>query len=256
MKFMACGWSDTGNVKEINQDSMLIKIAQCSVGQVALGMVCDGMGGLKCGELASAFVVKTFNDWFERCLPALLMDTNCMEIVRDNWTRMITDCNSRIMEYGKKKGFNIGTTITGILIVDDEYLTVNVGDSRVYLLNKEVMRLTKDQTVVEKEIEAGRLDPEAAKKDPRRSILLQCVGASVNVVPDYTKGRLTQNNTLVLCSDGFRHELTDEEIYEYLSANSFDDIKMAGNNIRQLIDKVKQRGERDNITAVVIKTCL
>lgn len=253
MQFIAAGYSDTGNVKEINQDSLLIKIAQTSAGMTACSIVCDGMGGLKSGELASAFVINTFNDWFNRCLPSIITASDCLNIICDNWKRIIKECNKKIMEYGRSNGFNIGTTITGIIIINDMYLTINVGDSRVYMIKDKAAQLTKDQTVIEKELAAGRITAQEAKKDPRRSVLLQCIGATENVVPEFTRGTISSGSTIVVCSDGFRHEINEDEMYAYLSSGAIKDEQTGKNNLIQLVELVKKRGERDNITAAVIK---
>ena len=253
MKFIAAGYSDTGNVKEINQDSLLIKIAQTSAGMTACCIVCDGMGGLKSGEVASAFVINTFNDWFNRCLPSIIRDSDNINLICDNWKNIIKECNYKIMEYGRSNGFNIGTTITGIIIIGDKYLTINVGDSRVYMLTDKAVKLTRDQTVVENEIAAGRLTKQEAKEDPRRSVLLQCIGATENVVPEFTRGTLSSCQTIVVCSDGFRHEISEDEMYACLSSKAVMDEQSGRNNLIQLTKLVKQRGERDNITAAVIK---
>ena len=83
-------------------------------------------------------------------------------------------------------------------------------------LHDSVRILTKDQTFVAREIAAGRMTPEEAKTDPRRSVLLQCVGASAEVRPDFLKGKLQKDAIYLICSDGFRHQISEQEIMDKL----------------------------------------
>ena len=82
---------------------------------------------------------------------------------------------------------------------EDRYYIIHVGDSRVYELTDKMEQLTQDQTLVAREIAAGRLTPEQAETDSRRSILLQCIGASPVVEPDFIRGYITQNASYLLC---------------------------------------------------------
>lgn len=112
-----------------------------------LAVICDGMGGLSQGELASATVVRGFADWFVRELPGLIRQ-----------------------------------------------------------------RETEDQSYVAREVKRGNMTLEQARTDTRRNVLLQCIGASAEVMPELKEGKIKFGNTYLLCSDGFRHELTEEEM--------------------------------------------
>lgn len=78
----------------------------------------------------------------------------------------------------------VGTTVTALLLTESRYYIINVGDTRAYEITDRVKLLTKDQTVVEREVDLGNITPEEAEFDSRRSVLLQCVGASDDVYPD------------------------------------------------------------------------
>jgi len=117
-----------------------------------------------------------------------------------------------------------------------------------------VVLLTKDQTVVAREVELGNLTQVEAETDSRRSVLLQCVGASDEVYPDMFFGDTALNATYMLCSDGFRHEITEGEIYAYLNPTVMTDADGMQRNMEALIELNKQRRERDNISVVTIRT--
>ena len=251
MRFVATVDSDIGLIKSTNQDSVLLKHASTAKGEVLLAVICDGMGGLSKGELASKTVVMEFSRWFSEELPFELnaVDT---EVIAGKWVLMLKDLNRRIALYGSKNGVELGTTFTGVLFVGDEYVCVHVGDTRLYEIGNEVKQLTEDQTFITREIKSGRMTPEEAKTDKRRNVLLQCVGASKIIEPDIIRGR-TQKGIYMLCSDGFRHELTNEEILENFAPINMVNKKAMHGNAQYLIEKVKSRREKDNISVLLIK---
>ena len=108
--------------------------------------------------------------------------------------------------------------------------------------------------MVAREVELGNLTPEEAERDSRRSVLLQCIGASDEVYPDMFFGDTKLNAVYMLCSDGFRHEITEDEIHQYLNPNVMVDADGMKQNMDALIDLNKQRQERDNISVVSIRT--
>lgn len=251
MKFLATADTDIGISKNVNQDSLLIKHATYSNVEVLMAIVCDGMGGLSKGELASATVIRAFSSWFETDLSHELENLN-MEVIGGKWSLMLKDLNVRILEYSKTIGESMGTTFTGLLFVDNDYLIVHVGDSRAYHIGTSLKQLTDDQTFVAREISKGTMTVQQAKSDKRRNLLLQCVGASKVIEPQVIYGK-TQKGAYMLCSDGFRNEITESEIYKLLNPKKIKNKNKMHRNIRHLINKVKSREEKDNITALLIK---
>lgn len=248
--------SDVGIKKDTNQDSLCLKQAQTDKGNILFAIVCDGMGGLEKGEVASATLIRTFSKWFEDELPYLLANNNAYDEIRYRWDRIIKEQNQIIGEYGREHHIQLGTTISAILILEDgKYLIGHVGDSRIYRITDSVIeQLTLDQTVVANEIRQGRLTPEEAERDPRRNVLLQCIGASKIVEPNFVTGQINTNECYLLCSDGFRHVVTPDEIKEaFIPSNNSDEQQMHQNIVR-LIELNKEREETDNISAILIKT--
>ena len=145
----------------------------------------------------------------------------------DEWENVIQRMNSYLIAYGRQNNIQLGTTLAGLLLFRDKYYTVNVGDSRIYEVAELGMQcLTKDQSLVMWEVEQGRLSPEELEHDPRRNILLQCIGASGTVQPDYSSGKLEYDAVYMLCCDGFRHEIQPKEFYELLRPSAQKDGKM------------------------------
>ena len=146
----------------------------------------------------------------------------------------------------------VGTTFSGILFVGDQYIIGHVGDTRVYHIGTALHQLTTDQTFVAREISRGTLTLEQAKTDKRRNLLLQCVGASKTVEPQIICGKV-EKGAYMLCSDGFRHEISEAEIYESLNPINLMNKDAMHNNAKYLIEQVKKREEKDNISVLLIK---
>lgn len=253
MRFVSGICSDAGNVKKVNQDAALVRQAETDYGRVLLAVVCDGMGGLQKGELASSAVIRRMSDWFEESLPFLLYDGLTPASLKDSWTSLLDRINDEISVFGDNQGIHLGTTITALLLVKDAYYICNVGDSRIYQLTEEIRQLTRDQSYVQQEMDMGRMTKEEALRSSKRNVLLQCIGVGERVMPDYYIGEFAPSSAFLLCSDGFRHMLSGEEILNELYPKDLageDDIEM---KLRKLIDVVKNRREDDNITAVLVK---
>lgn len=269
MLFKAAGYSTKGAVKPSNQDSFLIKVAQTSLGDVALVVVADGMGGLSKGELASAEVVRAMDQWFEKKLPGYLdaMGSSVAgleRLIEAQWNGLVQELNISILQYGKRNHLNLGTTFTALLCIGSRYSIAHVGDSRVYEIGEsKATQLTEDQTLMQREISAGRITAEEALVHSQRNVLLQCVGASREVLPQVVSGSLNKGATYLLCSDGFRHELSDGELVERFAPAALEGMWRSGAEgpvrygevearIRECVDQLEARGESDNITAVVL----
>lgn len=252
MRFVATADTDIGISKNTNQDSLIIKHATVDDKEILLAVVCDGMGGLAKGELASATVIRAFSAWFDDELPYELESLD-MEIIGAKWSLLLKELNAQILEYSKSNNIDgVGTTFSGILFVDDKYVIGHVGDTRIYHIGESLKQLTTDQTFVAREISRGTMTIEQAKTDKRRNLLLQCVGASKVVEPQIITGN-TQRGAYMLCSDGFRHEISEAEIYESLNPINLMNKDAMHNNAKYLIEQVKSREEKDNISVLLVK---
>lgn len=254
MNFIISANTDIGLVKSTNQDSLTMMVMNTPVGRMALAVLCDGMGGLSKGEVASASVIRAFRNWAATELPQLCGSQIEDSVIRSQWEKIITDENQKIGAYGAGQGVRLGTTVVAMLLTQTRYYILNVGDSRAYELTSHIRQITADQTFVAREIALGNMTPEEAACDSRRNVLLQCVGASDSVYPDMFFGNVQQNAMYMLCSDGFRHEITAEEIFEKLQPGVLFDEDTMQQNASALIERNKQRQERDNISVALVRT--
>lgn len=260
---MEKGWSmknfnvsydtDVGIKKKTNQDSILLKGGAAEKEELLLAVICDGMGGMEKGELASATVVSAFSDWFENDYMNSSM-TVSDEMIKKQWQDILEDVNSRLITYGKENQLQLGTTVSAILLKDNgQYVFGHVGDTRIYTLSDTLQQLTEDHTFIAREIKRGNMTIEEAKKDNRRNVLLQCIGVNEFFEPQYENGRLAHGTALLLCSDGFRHMLSEDEISESLNPHKNLDEAQIKEKLREMIEWNKQRMETDNISAIYIK---
>ncbi len=253
MNYIISANTDIGLVKNTNQDSLSVKVLNTPYGKMTFAVLCDGMGGLSKGEVASASVIRAFDEWIYNVFPTVCGSLS-LDLIKEHWGSILLNQNSLIKAYGGQNGVKLGTTVVAILITQTNYYIVNVGDSRAYEIESSLLQLTNDQTLVAREVALGNMTEEQAHNDPRRSVLLQCIGASQEVYPDFFVGNSKINATYMLCSDGFRHEITPAEIYEKFNPNVLLNDAIMNQNTLELIELNKQRSERDNISVVLIRT--
>lgn len=255
MNYIISASTDIGISKSINQDSFNARIYNTNFGKIAFAVICDGMGGLSRGEVASSSLVNAFCKWSEDRLPILFRNTIDDSDIRKEWTDILTRYNVLIRIYGQKNGIKLGTTVTALLITENRYYISNVGDTRAYEITTEnANKLTQDQTVIAQAISAGIMTEEEAKISPERNVLTQCIGASEVINPDFFFGDTKKDAVYMLCSDGFRHEISEKEIYDFLNPNMMFNADNMKQNIDILIETNKQRKETDNISAIAIRT--
>jgi PPM family protein phosphatase len=232
LSFRAAGRSDVGLVRNNNEDSGFI-------GKHFL-LVADGMGGHAAGELASSTTV------------AIVAQV-------DNNKEKLEDLESKLIEIPKiitkelKNAINkdstragMGTTLTAAVIQENLLKISHVGDSRAYLVrNKQISRITKDQTYIQSLIDNNEITESEAKNHPQRSLLLQAIDGITESIPVITSTEILENDKILLCSDGLTNVVTDEEILEII--NQFDYVGA----VSALIEKALENGGPDNITIIV-----
>lgn len=254
MNFIVTANTDIGLTKETNQDSLTVKVINTVQGKMVLAVLCDGMGGLAKGEVASASVIRAFSEWAENDLPVLCRKSIEDHEIRAQWEEIVNSQNRKIKSYGDRLGIRLGTTVVAMLITQNRYYILNIGDSRAYKLKDKIEQITADHTFVAREVALGNMTEAQAMVDSRRSVLLQCVGASDNIYPDMFFGDVIPDLMFMLCCDGFRHEVTSEELFTFLRPEiNFDENTMNSYSL-QLIELIKQRQERDNISVVLVRT--
>ena len=261
--FRVGAFSDIGPRKQSNQDSCCVLVSRYALNNspdvytdTALLAVCDGVGGLDSGEVASASVINWLTSWFERDYPKLINGYHAdkealFNAVQAAWDANFMLLNNDLAVHGSNKGARMGTTCTAILLFDGSFLIGHIGDTRVYRFRDGEMEiLTNDQTWVAQEVERGNIPPEKARFHPKRNIILQSVGTQPDLDPEFSRGNYQLGDAYMVCCDGYRNELFDDELIgAFGSLEQADDsaVEAACTSLGRL---VLERGERDNVTAV------
>lgn len=243
--------TDQGVKRLSNQDGLYAQQFETEFGTYAFAVLCDGMGGLQHGEVASKTVVSAFSAWAAQRLPALtepLQD----HVLRSEWTYIVGEEHQRLQAYGEANQCRLGTTVTALLLSQERFFVLNIGDTRAYELFETARQLTVDHTVVASEVSRGNLTPQQAEEAPGQSVLTRCVGTGEHAYPDMFFGPIKPGAVYLLCSDGFRHHVTGEEMLRYLIPNETDPALAVRRGEEALVELVKLRGEKDNISAVAI----
>ncbi len=210
--------------------------------------VSDGMGGALAGEVASRLAVETVRD---RMLQLQAHKVYGQLPFPERLRLAIEEANLLIngesVTNPEHKG--LGATFTAAGILGDRVYFGQVGDSRAYLLRQgKIIRITKDQSLVQQLIDAGQITEEEAETHSYRNVILQALGAHSNVTVEVNSLKAQQGDTLVLCSDGLSGKVRADEIARLVQASN-----ELGTACQGLISLANERGGEDNITVVIVQ---
>jgi len=251
MHIEAFGHSIVGAERTVNHDYFVVDTEN------ALFVVADGSHGHPKGNVASQKAVETIQgvvlnaiDPDETRLSRDIMDEE--ESLRERLRYAMGQACTKIRNYSDMfvdcKGME--TTVTMVVIEDSIAHFSHVGDSRLYLYrDQKLRRLTRDHTVVQKEIDAGRLTPELAKMAPSRDVLTQSIGAQGAIEPVTSTRPVDAGDILLLCTDGLTDVLDDTQIAKVMLDNPVEELPFV------LVDSATATNAVDNITVVVLQIC-
>lgn len=229
--------TDPGKVRNHNEDSV---IAISNENDEYLLAVADGMGGHKCGEVASLIAVDNLSKRFSEKKTVGTKD-EAIKFIKDT----VSEINVLIYEYTRKnpESIGMGTTLVIGLKTKDYLLFGNIGDSSGYVYkNKKIHKMTVDHTLVGLMVKSGDLTEEKAKEHPSKHVLMRALGAATTVEMDIFNIE-TEVDGILLCSDGLTNMLTDEQIEKVLDEKSSCEVKL-----QKLVNKCNNRGGNDNIS--------
>lgn len=253
MSFFITAHTDIGR-RTVNQDAFCVRTAKTPLGEVAMAVLCDGMGGADDGDRASEETISGFDCWFDEELPSLLKNGLIPEQLEESWRRLLTKKNSDLIQYGDENKRKLGTTASAVLANEGHCFFIHIGDSRIYRLSgQEIIQLSTDHSLVAEEVRKGILTPEMAKTDPRRNILTQCVGIRGGVYPEFCDLGYHRRVTFLLCSDGFVHENPEQEVWRLLNPRRARNERNMKKGLIALTEHAKTAGECDNISTVLLR---
>jgi len=256
------GTTDVGLTREHNEDAFLV--ADLELGSqvdftdgshvLSLGahgllfVVADGMGGAASGELASSMatteLLEELRGRWRASPPTIGLFA---ELLRDAAVAANRKINEHAREHAEHRG--MGTTLTAAGLLHDHLYLIQVGDSRAYLVRDGIaQQITKDQSLMQRLIDAGEMTPEEAEVSERRNIILQALGPEASVTVDLTQQQIRRGDVLVLCSDGLSGQVRPHEIAAI--AGETPNVRVI---CERLVALANDRGGPDNVTVVTAR---
>jgi protein phosphatase len=256
------GRTDVGRTREHNEDAFAVADLTANRATLhpdvrthisgergSLFMVADGMGGAAAGEIASAMAVDVVLRELERLwITASRHDASAFaQALKRATAAANAEINAFAAQHPEYRGMGTTATIAGLL--GDTLYLAQVGDSRAYIIREGVARqITKDQSLMQKLVEAGELTEEEAEHSERRNIILQALGPEATVKVDLTHQVVRRGDVLVLCSDGLSGQVTKDEIARIVS-EEHDLVAVC----KRLVDRANENGGPDNITVIAAR---
>jgi serine/threonine protein phosphatase PrpC len=265
-------WTTTGMVRTGNEDAYTLLHAaesrQDALGEAALLLLADGMGGYEAGEVAATLALQALRKNLLGQPPFAFLagqsnfqgegatTTSPTQADAETYQQLILaalkDANKQVFTAARtgvgRRG--MGCTAEVVFVNGRDVIVGHVGDSRTYHLHQgRLIQVTRDQTLVNRLVELGTLTPEEAENHPRRSELQQAIGGHGDVEPGLYRGRLLPGDWVLVCSDGLSNHVTADELKEMLQSEATS-AEMAA---RRLVNYANVKGATDNATVVVIR---
>jgi serine/threonine protein phosphatase PrpC len=252
LEFEVGGLSHVGMDRQLNEDSLMTLTfnlsSQSSSQPRGVYAVADGMGGHAAGEVASRTVVETLSQETAKTLLPAWSKGELVDL--EVWIKdAVLAANKAVYTRGKGAGSDMGSTLV-IAVLDGATLHLaNVGDSRIYLVNKDnIQQLSTDHSLVERLVASGQITREEARTHDKKNVIYRTMGDKLNLEVDKSKHTLVQNDYLLLCSDGLSGMVDDP----YLQ-NIIMNAPSPQQACEDLIKAANAAGGEDNITAIVVK---
>ena len=238
----AVGRCDLGRVRSQNEDS--IYISENADTEFEYFIVADGMGGHNAGEIASQSAIKFFNEYIEENC-----DIKDGADVLDAFVDALVYSNQKIFEMSENDSScrGMGTTFTAAAICQGKIYCVHIGDSRLYVYDKNGLRqITRDHSFVMEMVRMGKITAEEARVHPKRNMITKAVGIEKFMPADTMIIPIEENSIILVCSDGLPSMVTDKEIEKILKKKTGLDKKAD-----LLVELANKNGGYDNISVIL-----
>ena len=241
----AWGMTDVGLKRHENQDTYAFETFGAP--DTVVAVVCDGMGGVTGGQLASSLAVTTYMEQ----LHALAHVDMTVEQVRSMQASCVDRANAAVYARAQESAeyHGMGTTLVSAVVSPDMAVVCNVGDSRAYHIGADgIHRVTRDHSVVEEMVESGKITPEQARTHPKRNLITRALGPDRHILCDSFAVPMAEGDCLLLCTDGLTNTAEDKELLEIIRDERDGDAALS-----RLLALSKSRGAPDNVTAVLVR---
>ncbi len=231
--------TDVGRVRQINQDYQFASTE--SVGPLSnLFIVADGMGGHKAGDYASRYLVEHLVSYIKEC-----DDGSAVSAINNGIAKINRELYEQSLTNTELAG--MGTTIVAATVEDSTLYVANVGDSRLYLIEREgISQITRDHSFVEEMVSMGQMDRGSSEYKEKKNIITRAVGIGKKVDVDFFEVPLKQGDYILLCSDGLTNMVDNSAIFRLVLLPGSLQMKA-----RALVALANQNGGRDNIAVIL-----
>lgn len=252
------GKTDIGNVRKVNEDAFGIReIADNAI----LAVVCDGMGGLDLGDVASKLALESFSDIVERLCAShikkgkLSLSEKEADLILFN---AVTVANNKVISKQEEVDVSegMGTTLVAALIQDGgkKISWANIGDSRLYTVDpNDILQVSKDHSYIQYMIDQGKMTLAEAKTSKKKNLITRAIGIDVTCEPDIDTFPLSDEEIaqtkILLCTDGFSNSVSEEECSRIALNNS----QSVEKRVDKLVALAKKNNGSDNITLIMIE---
>lgn len=247
--------SDIGKKRTSNQDRVVQNVISETMAWAA---VCDGMGGFNGGDVASETATASIKEFLGDYLTDILTDDKIREIMYE----AVHFANDKIYDLSKRdpKLEKMGTTIVMCVVKNNTAHIIYAGDSRAYLVsNDAISQISVDHSVVQKMLDSGEITPDEAQSHPQKNMITRALGIEPSIALDYKEVTVSEDDVVMLCTDGLTNHLNSLEIYEIFKKareQNHEENFTTKNYIKsipeKLISESNKRGGKDNITVSII----
>ena len=237
MKFIGGVVSEKGDFRQKNQDRAALFVPSALDGHIAVGCVFDGIGSFADSEISAEMMIQGIDRWI-RGVDSLYPSVYDAGGLADDLYETIVELNEIVAEYREENNVDIGCTMSAILAIEGEFFIFHMGDSRIYRVSDELELLSRDEvTIVERDGKA-------------RSLLANYIGKTKDAWINRYAGTIEPGDAFMICSDGLYKKITSEDINKTIVKGK--NSAAIGSLCKTLVDTVYQRGERDNVSCVII----
>lgn len=237
------GKTDKGLVRQQNEDAYDYGSFDDGVNWA---LVCDGMGGIHGGRIASSIATELISDKIKKCYCKSMPVASLENLLLSS----IATANVSVYDRGSvdEELRGMGTTVVAAVVKNNEACIAHVGDSRAYKISGDkIEQITKDHSLVQEMLDNGQITKEEFEKAPIKNIITRALGISEDVDIDFDFVCINKDEALILCSDGLSGLVSDDTILETYINNDFDVLA------EKYIELANANGGRDNITVVIMK---
>ena len=237
------GNTDVGRTRIANEDAY--KFGTFDDG-ASWAVVCDGMGGVHGGKIASTTAIDMVSQKLRKCYNPSMGISSIENLLLSS----ITTANCIVYDRGRADSEleGMGTTIVAAIIKNGEACIAHVGDSRAYLIsNAEINLITKDHSLVQEMLDLGQITQSEFENHPRKNIITRAMGVEEKIEIEFNTVEFKEGDVLILCSDGLSGLVDKKDLLEIYNNAEFSTLS------DKYIEAANDNGGVDNITVIVMK---